>query len=74
MFDMGSFGSSFRGGPLNGFDAMVMSECEQRHSKASPAVDLDTMISYLFACGYLDIKDLDNCTPETIQDMYNHYK
>ena len=74
MFDMGSFGSSFRGGPLNGFDVMVKSECEQRYPKASPAVDLDTMISYLIVCGYLDIENLDNCTPETIQDMYNHYK
>lgn len=26
MFDMGKFGSSFNGGDLNGFDAMVMSE------------------------------------------------
>lgn len=24
MFDMGNFGSSFCGGPLNGFDVMVM--------------------------------------------------
>ena len=78
MFDMSNFGSSFRGGPLNGFDAMVMSECEQRRrTNRSPSVDLNTMISYLIEYGYLDIEDpadLDDYSPEVIQDMYNRYK
>ena len=78
MFDMGKFGSSFRGGLLNGFDAMVMSECEKhRCPTTSPPIDLDTMVRYLIEYGYLDIEDpmeLNDYTPEAIQDMYNHYK
>ena len=78
MFDVGKFGSSFSGGPLNGFDAMIMSECEKHRCTvtASPA-DLDTMVRYLIEYGYLDIEDpmeLNDYTPEAIQDMYNHYK
>ena len=78
MFDMSQFGSSFRGGPLNGFDAMVISEYEKRRCPTTPPpIDLDTMVRYLIEYGYLDIEDpmeLNDYTPEAIQDMYNHYK
>lgn len=72
MFDIGKFGSSFRGGPLNGFDAMVMSEAEQKKKTLSDA-ELDEMRAYLVAHNYIAPQFIQHYSPKSICDMYNYY-
>ena len=73
MFDMGNFGSSFRGGPLNGFDAMVMSECEKQRSKPSKA-EINVMVNFLIFNGYITSEDLEYYHEDEIVKLYNYYK
>ena len=73
MFDMGNFGSSFRGGPLNGFDAMVMSECEKQRSKLSKN-EINVMVNFLIFNGYITSEDLEYYHEDEIVKLYNYYK
>ena len=73
MFDMGNFGSSFRGGPLNGFDAMVMSECEKQRSKPSKD-EFNVMVNFLIFNGYITSEDLEYYHEDEIVKLYNYYK
>ena len=73
MFDMGNFGSSFRGGPLNGFDAMVMSECEKQRSKPSKD-EINVMVNFLIFNGYVMPEDLEHLSEGEIIEMYNYYR
>ena len=73
MFDMGNFGSSFRGGPLNGFDAMVMSECEKQISKPSKD-EINVMVNFLIFNGYVMPEDLEHLSEGEIIEMYNYYR
>lgn len=73
MFDMGSFGSSFRGGPLNGFDAMVMSEYEKQRSKPSKD-EINIMVNFLIFNGYITFEDLEYYHEDEIVKLYNYYK
>ena len=73
MFDVGNFGSSFRGGPLNGFDAMVMSECEKQRSKPSKA-EINIMVNFLIFNGYITSEDLEYYHEDEIVKLYNYYK
>ena len=73
MFDMGNFGSSFRGGPLNGFDAMVMSECEKQRSKHSKD-EINIMVNFLIFNGYITSEDLEYYHEDEIVKLYNYYK
>ena len=73
MFDMGNFGSSFRGGPLNGFDAMVMSECETQRSKLSKN-EINVMVNFLIFNGYITSEDLEYYHEDEIVKLYNYYK
>ena len=71
MFDVGKFGSSFNGGPLNGFDAMVMSECE----KPKPSKDeINVMVNFLIFNGYVMPEDLEHFSEGEIIEMYNYYR
>ena len=63
MFDAGKFGSSFRGGPLNGFDAMIMSEDE-----------INVMVNFLIFNGYVMPEDLEHFSEGEIIEMYNYYR
>ena len=73
MFDAGKFGSSFRGGPLNGFDAMVMSECEKQRSKPSKD-EINVMVNFLIFNGYIMPEDLERFSEGEIIVMYNYYR
>ena len=73
MFDMGNFGSSFRGGPLNGFDTMVMSECEKQRSKPSKA-EINVMVNFLIFNGYITSEDLEYYHEDEIVKLYNYYR
>ena len=73
MFDVSNFGSSFRGGPLNGFDAMVMSECEKQRSKPSKA-EINVMVNFLIFNGYITSEDLEYYHEDEIVKLYNYYK
>ena len=73
MFDIGNFGASFRGGPLNGFDAMVMSECEKQISKPSKG-EINVMINFLIFNGYVMPEDLEHFSEDEIVEMYNYYR
>ena len=73
MFDMGNFGSSFRGSPLNGFDAMVMSECEKQRSKHSKD-EINVMVNFLIFNGYITSEDLEYYHEDEIVKLYNYYK
>ena len=73
MFDMGNFGSSFRGGPLNGFDAMVMSECEKQRSKLSKN-EINVMVNFLIFNGYITSEDLEYYHEDEIVKLYNYYR
>ena len=70
MFDVGKFGSSFSGGPLNGFDAMVMSECEK--SKPSKS-DISYMAHFLVSNHYISPEELENYSDDEIIEMYRYY-
>ena len=73
MFNVGNFGSSFRGGPLNGFDAMVMSECEKQRSKHSKD-EINIMVNFLIFNGYITSEDLEYYHEDEIVKLYNYYK
>ena len=73
MFDAGNFGSSFRGGPLNGFDAMIMSECEKQISKPSKD-EINVMVNFLIFNGYVMPEDLEHLSEGEIIEMYNYYR
>ena len=73
MFDAGKFGSSFRGGPLNGFDAMVMSECEKQKYKPSKS-EINVMVNFLISNGYIVPEDLKYYPEDEIVEMYNYYR
>ena len=73
MFDAGKFGSSFCGGPLNGFDAMVMSECEKQISKPSKG-EINVMVNFLISNGYIMPEDLGHSSEDEIVEMYNYYR
>lgn len=73
MFDVGKFGSSFRGGPLNGFDAMVMSECEKQKSKPSKS-EINVMVNFLIFNGYITSEDLEYYHEDEIVKLYNYYR
>ena len=73
MFDVGKFGSSFRGGPLNGFDAMIMSECEKQISKPSKD-EINVMVNFLIFNGYVTPEDLEHFSEGEIIEMYNYYR
>ena len=73
MFDAGKFGSSFSGGPLNGFDAMVMSECEKQRSKPSKD-EINVMVNFLIFNGYITSEDLEYYHEDEIVKLYNYYK
>ena len=73
MFDAGKFGSSFHGGPLNGFDAMVMSECEKQISKPSKD-EINVMVNFLIFNGYVMPEDLEHLSEGEIIEMYNYYR
>ena len=73
MFDVGKFGSSFRGGPLNGFDAMIMSECEKQISKSSKD-EINVMVNFLIFNGYIMPEDLEHFSEGEIIEMYNYYR
>ena len=73
MFDAGKFGSSFHGGPLNGFDAMVMSECEKQMSKPSKS-EINVMVNFLISNGYIIPEDLKYYPEDEIVEMYNYYR
>ena len=73
MFDIGNFGASFRGGPLNGFDAMVMSECEKQISKPSKD-EINVMVNFLIFNGYVMPEDLEHLSEGEIIEMYNYYR
>ena len=70
---MSNFGSSFRGGPLNGFDAMVMSECEKQRSKHSKD-EINIMVNFLIFNGYITSEDLEYYHEDEIVKLYNYYK
>ena len=73
MFDAGKFGSSFSGGPLNGFDAMVISECEKQRSKPSKD-EINVMVNFLIFNGYVMPEDLEHFPEGEIIEMYNYYR
>ena len=73
MFDAGNFGSSFRGGPLNGFDAMVMSECDKLMPKPSKS-EINIMVNFLISNGYIMPEDLEHFSEDEIVEMYNYYR
>ena len=73
MFDVSKFGSSFRGGPLNGFDAMVMSECEKQISKPSKD-EINVMVNFLIFNGYVMPEDLEHLSEGEIIEIYNYYR
>ena len=73
MFDVGNFGSSFRGGSLNGFDAMVMSECEKQRSKLSKN-EINVMVNFLIFNGYITSEDLKYYHEDEIVKLYNYYR
>ena len=73
MFDVGKFGSSFRGGPLNGFDAMIMSECEKQISKLSKD-EINVMVNFLIFNGYVMPEDLERLSEGELIEMYNYYR
>ena len=73
MFDMGNFGSSFRGGPLNGLDAMVMSECEKQRSKLSKN-EINVMVNFLIFNGYITSEDVEYYHEDAIVKLYNYYR
>ena len=73
MFDISNFGSSFRGGPLNGFDAMIMSECEKQISKPSKD-EINVMVNFLIFNGYVMPEDLEHLSEGEIIEMYNYYR
>ena len=73
MFNMSNFGSSFRGGPLNGFDAMVMSECEKQRSKLSKN-EINVMVNFLIFNGYITSEDLEYYHEDEIVKLYNYYR
>ena len=70
---MGNFGSSFRGGPLNGFDAMIMSECEKQRSTPSKD-EINVMINFLIFNGYITSEHLEYYHEDEIVKLYNYYK
>ena len=73
MFDVGKFSSSFRGGPLNGFEAMVMSECEKQISKPSKD-EINVMVNFLIFNSYVMPEDLEHLSEGEIIEMYNYYR
>ena len=70
MFDVGKFGSSFRGGPLNGFDAMIMSECEKPKSSKS---DISYMAHFLISNHYISPEELENYSDDEIIEVFRYY-
>ena len=70
MFDVGKFGSSFCGGPLNGFDAMVMSECEKPKPSKS---DISYMAHFFFFYNYLTPEALANYTYDVIHVAFTSF-
>lgn len=73
MFDVGKFGSSFCGGPLNGFDAMVMSEVEKRKSKPSKS-EINAMAYFLVSNYYINPHEVKNYSDDEIVEMYKYYR
>ena len=72
MFDVGKFSSSFRGGPLNGFEAMVMSECEEKPKPSKS--DISYMAHFLISNYYISPEELENYSNDEIIEMYNYYR
>ena len=70
MFDAGKFGSSFRGGPLNGFDAMVMSECEKPKPSKN---DISYMARFLVSNHYISPEELENYSDDEIIEVFRYY-
>lgn len=70
MFDVGKFGSSFRGGPLNGFDAMIMSECEKPKPSKS---DISYMARFLVSNHYISPEELENYSDDEIIEVFRYY-
>ena len=70
MFDAGKFGSSFRGGLLNGFDAMVMSECEKPKPSKS---DISYMAHFLVSNHYISSEELENYSDDEIIEVFRYY-
>lgn len=70
MFDVGKFGSSFRGGPLNGFDAMIMSEYEKPKPSKS---DISYMAHFLVSNHYISPEELENYSDDEIIEVFRYY-
>lgn len=70
MFDVGKFGSSFGGGPLNGFDAMVMSECEKPKPSKS---DIGYMAHFLVSNHYISPEELEDYSDDEIIEVFRYY-
>ena len=70
MFDAGKFGSSFRGGPLNGFDVMVMSDCAQPKPSKS---DISYMAHFLVSNHYISPEELENYSDDEIIEVFRYY-